>query len=966
MLDFKIEKVLGRGSFGSVYLVTRKQDKKIYALKTVILEKLSKKEQENSVNEVRILASVTHPNVIGYKEAFWNDKESSLNIVMEYADDGDLQTKIHKMKKEGGMFSENLIWSYSIQMIEGLKALHDKKIMHRDLKSANIFLVKDKHQCKLGDMNVSKVIKDKVLLTQTGTPYYASPEVWNDEPYSYKSDLWSIGCVIYEICALHPPFKGKDLDELYANVCKGKVERISQVYSEDLWKMIKMLLQVDVKKRVDCDAFLNSKLIIKKKKELKESYKDFKYIEKNVEKSNNNGVLLSTIKFSNIREIKSQLPKNKNYNNENVDYTNYNDYDNILQKFQDLNDKFKNYKKVNHVSGNTHNNLVKNYPSNIYIDNNNNYKFKSNRNNRKINSEKPLDNITYSINRTNSCANNDQGVNNSKFLLNSYKIENKSGIKLNSNIIQNKLSMDSKNKDKINKSSNKRQFTLNEYPSLRNVRQIKQKNSKERFKTEQQKDKEKAVYIKIKHKNNNKSNLLNSIPNSIKRTITTRQNIPKIQKDSHIRISSGNYSYLKLEENKNGNRYNYINKMNSITEIRSKTPSLYEKNNFKIPHEIMTNNVYYNYNKNSHKQNFEHRRSLAYLRNNLKTSNSIKEEYPFYNYCNNKNTNHISAKSNSNINKNLNILTKKEMIKKIIQNKKNNSINRERPSSAVLSKKIMDNNSNNFINNKNLSLNYNYEYSHNIPKRYNIPKSQIFHTSNSNYNININNSKTYKSYRLNNKSTGNINCRCDFLNDNCSPIRKRNTYANNNIYQKNYEQIHTIVGSENNFNYNYSNIPQKKLGNNNNYNINISNNKYISEKNIKKINNTRNSQQKRVYNEKNKERNRRNLIPNRDLTESQIMMMLNDIKGKENYRNNKKKSLNLSLNDNIAPNNFLKHIRRSQYINTNNIKLNALYTNNNNNKYVERNKGTHIYNNFYSINNIGSSNVPVKVINVYN
>ena len=144
MSDFKIEKVLGRGSFGSVYLVTRKQDNKIYALKTVILEKLSKKEQENSVNEVRILASITHPNVIGYKEAFWNDKESSLNIVMEYADDGDLQTKIHKMKKEGGMFNENLIWSYSIQMIEGLKALHDKKIMHRDLKSANIFSYNNK------------------------------------------------------------------------------------------------------------------------------------------------------------------------------------------------------------------------------------------------------------------------------------------------------------------------------------------------------------------------------------------------------------------------------------------------------------------------------------------------------------------------------------------------------------------------------------------------------------------------------------------------------------------------------------------------------------------------------------------------------------------------------------------------------------------------------------------------------
>ena len=303
MADFQIEKTLGKGSFGSVYLVTRKEDKKIYAIKTVILEKLNKKEQENSVNEVRILASINHPNVIGYKEAFWNDKESSLNIVMEYADDGDLQTKIQKMRKEGGMFNENLIWSYSIQMIEGLKALHDKKIMHRDLKSANIFLLKDKHQCKLGDMNVSKVIKDKVLLTQTGTPYYASPEVWNDKPYSYKSDLWSIGCVIYELCALHPPFSGKDLDELYENVCKGKIKRINPIYSDELWKMIKMLLQVDVNKRVDCDQLLNSKLIIKKKNELKQNNRDFNYLENKLEENKNNGVLLSTIKFANINEI---------------------------------------------------------------------------------------------------------------------------------------------------------------------------------------------------------------------------------------------------------------------------------------------------------------------------------------------------------------------------------------------------------------------------------------------------------------------------------------------------------------------------------------------------------------------------------------------------------------------------------------------------------------------------------------
>ena len=335
--DFKKERILGKGSFGSVYLVRRRQDNKIYALKTVILEKLNKKEQENSVNEVRILASVNHPNVIGYKEAFWDDEKSALNIVMEYADDGDLHSKIEKMKKAGGYFKEPIIWSYAIQMIEGLKALHDKKIMHRDLKSANIFLVKDKHQCKLGDMNVSKVIKEKVLHTQTGTPYYASPEVWNDAPYSYKSDLWSIGCVIYELCNLHPPFQGKDLDELYENVCKGKPERINKAYSDELWKMIMMLLQVDVNKRVDCNKFLNSDLIRHKMEEMKKDpncgIEAFIYTKN---KDLENDYLLETIKFSDIKEIKAQLPTKKNYNS-NILFSNKNKNSNKLIKNNNIN-----------------------------------------------------------------------------------------------------------------------------------------------------------------------------------------------------------------------------------------------------------------------------------------------------------------------------------------------------------------------------------------------------------------------------------------------------------------------------------------------------------------------------------------------------------------------------------------------------------------------------------------------------
>jgi NIMA (never in mitosis gene a)-related kinase len=98
-------------------------------------------------------------------------------------------------------------------MIRGLNSLHELSIVHRDIKSANLFLNKN-GLLKLGDMNVSKVAKRGFLSTQTGTPYFASPEVWKDQPYNVKSDIWSLGCVLYEMCALAPPFQAKDMNGL--------------------------------------------------------------------------------------------------------------------------------------------------------------------------------------------------------------------------------------------------------------------------------------------------------------------------------------------------------------------------------------------------------------------------------------------------------------------------------------------------------------------------------------------------------------------------------------------------------------------------------------------------------------------------------------------------------------------------------------------------------------------------------
>jgi NIMA (never in mitosis gene a)-related kinase len=183
---------------------------------------LSEKERENALNEIRILASIKNPNIVQYKEAFFDDDTNQLCIIMEFADDGDLYQKIVDQKKQAHLLKEDDIWNIFIQVVKGMKELHRLKIFHRDLKSANVFLCKD-GMIKLGDMNVSKVAKKGLLFTQTGTPYYASPEVWKEKPYDNKSDIWSLGCVLYEMTTLKPPFRAEDMEGLYRKVTRGYI-----------------------------------------------------------------------------------------------------------------------------------------------------------------------------------------------------------------------------------------------------------------------------------------------------------------------------------------------------------------------------------------------------------------------------------------------------------------------------------------------------------------------------------------------------------------------------------------------------------------------------------------------------------------------------------------------------------------------------------------------------------------------
>ena len=251
--NYEIIKEIGKGSFSTVYLVKKIISQKEFALKKVNINKLSEKERQNSLKEVNFLSEIKDRNVIGYEESFYDKNFNYLYLVMEYAQYGDLSTILQKRKKFKEYYNENELLNIYLQIASGLKAIHAKQIIHRDLKSANIFITQtDELIVKIGDFNVSKKIDYLNLKnTQTGTPYYASPEIWENRPYDFKSDIWSLGCLFYEIASFTTPFKGNNMKELYENILKGNIAPLPKQYSNNILKIIKMCLRQDANLRPD-------------------------------------------------------------------------------------------------------------------------------------------------------------------------------------------------------------------------------------------------------------------------------------------------------------------------------------------------------------------------------------------------------------------------------------------------------------------------------------------------------------------------------------------------------------------------------------------------------------------------------------------------------------------------------------------------------------------------------------------
>ncbi|XP_034038440.1 serine/threonine-protein kinase Nek2-like [Thalassophryne amazonica] len=252
--DYEVLCSIGSGSFGTCQKIKRKSDGKILVWKVVRYKSMKPHQLRCLLSEVKILKDLNHPNIVQYVDHFLDCERKKLYIVMEHCEGGDLDTLIQHYKSRGKFLSENFVLHILLQLCSALKHCHkrpDKSVvLHHDLKPANVFLDKNLN-VKLGDFGVAYVLpsKDHVCSGQAGTLLYMSPEKVTKMLSDERSDIWALGCLIYELCAFVPPFTGGQGKKLEDCISSGAFRRIPVHYSDFLYSIIRDMLQVTVSRR---------------------------------------------------------------------------------------------------------------------------------------------------------------------------------------------------------------------------------------------------------------------------------------------------------------------------------------------------------------------------------------------------------------------------------------------------------------------------------------------------------------------------------------------------------------------------------------------------------------------------------------------------------------------------------------------------------------------------------------------
>ena len=259
--EYDLGKIVGRGKFSVVHRATRRRDGKTVAVKRIQVDVMNQSEVDTCLREVRLLESVCdQENIISYLDSFLEEKE--MYIVLEWAHAGDLKRQIRKARDKSARFDEALIWKLFCQVARALQHMHSKRTMHRDLKPANIFLSSN-GTVKVGDLGLGRFLSEATLeaFTKVGTPLYMSPELLAGKGggYSFASDVYSLGCILYELTMLRAPFKepGMSFNELCKRVVVGNYEPVPRIYSDALRDLVDAMLATDPDSRPPLDHIVD-------------------------------------------------------------------------------------------------------------------------------------------------------------------------------------------------------------------------------------------------------------------------------------------------------------------------------------------------------------------------------------------------------------------------------------------------------------------------------------------------------------------------------------------------------------------------------------------------------------------------------------------------------------------------------------------------------------------------------------
>ena len=312
---YEILNKLGKGSYSEVYKIKSLKDNKYYCLKII---NITEKNFSKNNNEILILKKLNnHPNIIKYINNY--KTSNNLYIIFEFCEYSDFNHLIKNNIKEKIYINEDIIWEFSYQCLKGLEYLHNNNIIHRDIKLLNIFLTKDK-VIKIGDLGMAKIITNKVinLYSRVGTPLYLPPELIKKENYDFKADIWSLGCSIYQLASLKPPFFDENLVILCKKIINEVPKRLPNVFSNDLNNFVFKLINKDKFNRPSAEEAI--KLIpkgIRDRINNKINYNNFhnKSNELNNHKKNNNN-------YPNIKNVEGINKNNFNINNNNNNINN--------------------------------------------------------------------------------------------------------------------------------------------------------------------------------------------------------------------------------------------------------------------------------------------------------------------------------------------------------------------------------------------------------------------------------------------------------------------------------------------------------------------------------------------------------------------------------------------------------------------------------------------------------------------